>query len=550
VHTSFPGADTDDESLTEDLAGLRIGNSYSLTEPIGGGATGTVWRAIESATGEEVAIKLLREDLMRQPKAVTRFVQERAILLMLRHAHIVRVRDLLTVGDSLGLVMDLVEGGNLREYLRARGTLTTSHAAGLMAQVAQALAEAHRHEVVHRDLKPDNILMDRVDDERVEVRLTDFGIARVLNTPGMTTPGALVGTPSYLAPETVYGAKPTPAVDVYALGIMLFELVAGRPPYSSGPPWAVMRKHVDESPERVDGMPDALWRVIVACTDKRPAQRPSAAALVTTLTSLARSTARVAALIPLPDEPVAPPTSVAVPRPRVETSHVGARGWSLLMLASVLATVLLAMPAWQMFGRHLADEQHAKSAGPTSAPSSRALPVLSPPTVHSGAPAPAGGSAPSAGPAPAGVAAGVPAASAVVTSGSPKAGPSDRAVEVGAYGPWQCASGYSWDFGHPVLAQPCHALGSGIKLIGHLQAIPGVQADVTMTLLNVDDGSTVAGPHECTGLTFTSFTPQHECGPFDAQPPHGHTYVVVEAWRYTGRGVLPSGSVRGTEFTW
>jgi len=542
VHTSFPGADTDDEALDKDLAGLRIGGSYALTEPIGGGATGTVWRAVESATGDRVAIKLLRADLMRQPKAVTRFVQERAILLMLRHPHIVRVRDLLTVGDSLGLVMDLVEGGNLREYLRERGTLTTAQAAGLMAQVAEALAEAHRHDVVHRDLKPDNILMDRVDHDRVEARLTDFGIARVLNTPGMTTPGALVGTPSYLAPETVYGAKPTPAVDVYALGIMLYELVAGRPPYSSAPPWSVMRRHVDESPERVDGMPDALWRVIAACTDKRPAQRPSAEALVTMLRSLARSTARVAALTPLPDEPVAPQTGTAIPRPRVDSGPVGARGWSLLLLASLLAVVLLSVPAWQMFGHHLTDERQATNAGPTAGPSSRALAVLSPPTVREREPTPRPAPPPPGG---------APAPSVEVTSDGPsRTSPSGHAVEIGGYGPWQCASSYSWDTGHPVLAQPCHSLGPGIKLIGHLQAIPGVQADVMMALVDAEDNATVKGPYTCPGLVFSGFSPQHDCGPFEVRPPHGHTYVVVESWQYAGRSMLPGSSARGTAFTW
>src|SRR5947209_20214353 len=117
------------EAPPADLAGRCVGNSYLLVRPIGHGATGTVWRAVDRASGDEVAVKLLREELVRQPKLVTRFVQERAILLMLRHEHIVRVRDLLTVGDSLGLVMDLVDGGSLREYLHERGTLPRAEAA-------------------------------------------------------------------------------------------------------------------------------------------------------------------------------------------------------------------------------------------------------------------------------------------------------------------------------------------------------------------------------------------------------------------------------------
>jgi len=281
------------------LSGRCVGNSYLLVRPIGHGATGTVWRAVDRTTGDEVAVKLLREELVRQPKLVTRFVQERAILLMLRHEHIVRVRDLLTVGESLGLVMDLVDGGSLREYLHDRGTLPTAEAARVLGQVADALAEAHRLGVVHRDLKPDNILVHR-GEERLETRLTDFGIARVLHTRGMTTPGALIGTPNYLAPEAIHGAPPSPAADVYALGILLYELIVGRPPYSGGPAAAVLHRHVDETPHRYPEIPARAWTVIEACMAKSPQDRPSAEELVATLDALAEATDGVPALA-IPD---------------------------------------------------------------------------------------------------------------------------------------------------------------------------------------------------------------------------------------------------------
>jgi len=126
-------------------------------------------------------------------------------------------------------------------------------------------------------------------------------------------------------------------------------------------------------------------------------------------------------------------------------------------------------------------------------------------------------------------------------------------VEVGvqAYGPWQCADNYQWDIGHPVLAKPCYAVGAGIRVIGHMQAVPGVQADVSLTIEDADSGETAAGPYTCGGLMFTDFAPEHECGPFDLTAvPHGHRYAVVEKWQYTGRGLLPGGSARGPDFSW
>jgi len=185
VRTDSPELRSRQDGVTEDLSGLRVGNAYRLTEPIGTGATGAVWRAVDVERGVEVAVKLLHDELMRQPKAITRFLQERSILQMLHHPNIVRVHDLLTVGDSLGLVMELVEGGSLRDYLRRERTLPPARAATLLSEVAGALTEAHRNGVVHRDLKPDNILL-----HHGSTRLTDFGIARLLGTAGITTSGA------------------------------------------------------------------------------------------------------------------------------------------------------------------------------------------------------------------------------------------------------------------------------------------------------------------------------------------------------------------------
>ncbi|GAA2638380.1 serine/threonine-protein kinase [Paractinoplanes durhamensis] len=284
--SSVARADSDGASAM-DLSGRYVGSSYVLQHPIGQGATGTVWRGVDRSTGEPVAVKLLHESLLRQPKLVTRFVQERTILLMLRHRNVVRVRDLFSVGETLGLVMDLVEGGSLRDHLREHGTVAAGEAARLAAQVASALAEAHELGVVHRDLKPDNILL-RVEGGRLDTRLTDFGVARILNTPSMTTPNAVVGTPHYMAPEAFHGTTASPATDVYALGVLLYELVSGRPPYDSDSIPDLMRRHMEGHPRRRPGVPDEIWDVIEDCMAGKPRLRPSAAELVVALSDAAR----------------------------------------------------------------------------------------------------------------------------------------------------------------------------------------------------------------------------------------------------------------------
>jgi serine/threonine protein kinase len=531
------------DAPTEEFQGRCVGNSYILIRPIGHGATGTVWRAVDRTTGAQVAVKLLREDLVRHPKLVTRFVQERAILLMLRHPHIVRVRDLLTVGDSLGLVMDLVEGGSLREYLHARGTLPVAQAARLLAQVAAALAEAHRLGVVHRDLKPDNVLVD-LGPDGPETRLTDFGIARVLDSPGMTTPGALLGTPNYLAPEAIHGGRPTPASDVYALGILLYELIVGFAPYAGGPAAGILRRHLDEAPTRYPGIPDLAWSVLESCLRKELGERPSAANLATTLESLARATVDVPALVRREPTPRVPDLAdegddldLGIPLPRRPRNRVARRRWLRSgALVAVVAGTFAALAVPGLTPWHLLD-----SGRPRRPAASAPAPVHSAPRAAAQPTHPGPSSAPAPGQTP------VAGAGLAVS-----AGPNAVSAGIQVYGPWTCSADYEYDTGHPVLARPCYAIGgTGIRVLGHLQALPGVQADVSLSVQSVDTGTTVAGPDVCAGIMFTDFAPQHDCGPFDLTGvAHGQRLVVILSWSYTGRAILPSGTARGPEFTW
>ncbi|WP_369196405.1 serine/threonine-protein kinase [Streptomyces djakartensis] len=263
-----------------------VGSKYLLEEPLGRGATGTVWRARQRETagaeaavpgqpGETVAIKVLKEELAGDPDIVMRFLRERSVLLRLTHPNIVRVRDLVVEGELLALVMDLVDGPDLHRYLRENGPFTPVAAALLTAQIADALAASHADGVVHRDLKPANVLLKQYDG-RMHPLLTDFGIARLADSPGLTRTQEFVGTPAYVAPESAEGRPQTSAVDIYGAGILLYELVTGRPPFSGGSALEVLHQHLSAEPRRPSTVPDPLWTVIERCLRKNPDERPSA----------------------------------------------------------------------------------------------------------------------------------------------------------------------------------------------------------------------------------------------------------------------------------
>ncbi|NYI06200.1 serine/threonine-protein kinase [Allostreptomyces psammosilenae] len=273
-----------------------VGSKYLLQETLGRGATGTVWRAEVRDGGEAVAIKVLREELANDPDVVMRFLRERSVLLRLTHPNIVRVRDLVVEGDLLALVMDLVEGPDLHRYLRGSGPMSPVGGALLTAQIADALAASHADGVVHRDLKPANVLLavGGGPDSVMRPMLTDFGIARLADSPGITRAHEFVGTPAYVAPETAEGREQTSAVDVYAAGIVLHELLTGQPPFTGDGPMTILHRHLTEEPRRPATVPDPLWTVIERCLRKRPEERPDAVSLARALRVVADGLAATA----------------------------------------------------------------------------------------------------------------------------------------------------------------------------------------------------------------------------------------------------------------
>ncbi|MEW2548337.1 serine/threonine-protein kinase [Streptomyces sp. NPDC047002] len=263
----------------------NIGSRYTATQILGRGSAGTVWLG-EGPEGP-VAVKLLRDDLAADQELVGRFVQERTALLGLDHPHVVAVRDLVVDGNDLALVMRLVRGTDLRTRLDRERRLAPEAAVAIVADVAEGLAAAHAKGVVHRDVKPENILLDMEGPAGPggahPALITDFGVAKLIDTPSRTKSTRIIGTPDYLAPEIVEGLPPRAAVDIYALATVLYELLAGFTPFGGGHPGAVLRRHVTETVVPLPGIPEELWQLLVQCLAKAPASRLRASELAARL---------------------------------------------------------------------------------------------------------------------------------------------------------------------------------------------------------------------------------------------------------------------------
>ncbi|MFH8986522.1 serine/threonine-protein kinase [Streptomyces sp. NPDC017940] len=307
--------------------GRKIGSRYTAHQILGRGSAGTVWLG-EGLEGP-VAIKLLREDLASDQELVGRFVQERTALLSLDHARVVGVHDLVVDGNDLALVMDLVRGTDLRTRLERERRLAPEAAVAIVADVADALAAAHAAGIVHRDVKPENVLLDMQGPlgpgGAHPALLTDFGVAKLIDSPRRTRATKIIGTPDYLAPEIIEGLPPRAAVDIYALATVLYELLAGFTPFGGGHPGAVLRRHVTETVVPLPGIPEELWQLMVQCLAKAPASRLRASELAA---RLREQLPLLAGMPPLDvDEPDAEPEESyeeQAPQPREKAPRRGA----------------------------------------------------------------------------------------------------------------------------------------------------------------------------------------------------------------------------------
>ncbi|WP_420855501.1 serine/threonine-protein kinase [Streptomyces humi] len=255
---------------------VRIAGRYRLNGVIGRGAMGEVWQAYDEVLGGPVAVKLLLAQ-NSDPTAPARFRLEAQTAGRLRHPHVVGVVDFGEHEGGLFLVMELVEGDSLARVLAHSGSLPAGEVARIAAQSAAGLAAAHEHGIVHRDIKPGNLLLDA---DR-SVKIGDFGIARFVDDPGaLTAAGQIVGTSLYIAPERALGKPAGPASDVYSLGCVLYQLLTGRPPFHAESAIAVLHHHLDTPPvpprELGVRIPPAFENYLLALLAKRPEDRPTA----------------------------------------------------------------------------------------------------------------------------------------------------------------------------------------------------------------------------------------------------------------------------------
>ena len=268
---------------------MEVGG-YGLERPLGEGATGLVYEA-RAADGSAVALKLLRPELAADATLQARFRREARLAQGIDSTHVVPILEVGEADGSVYLVLPLYSGGSLADRLRARGRLNAGETASLAAELARGLDELHGRGIVHRDVKPSNVLFDA--DGRAA--LSDFGLARAVDSTRLTRDGQLLGTPHYLAPELIEGAEATTASDVYALGCLLYECVAGEPPFAARRLTELGFAHLTEPApdprERRPELPDGFAQALLSALQKDPAARPTTATALARMLSASRTSA-------------------------------------------------------------------------------------------------------------------------------------------------------------------------------------------------------------------------------------------------------------------
>jgi eukaryotic-like serine/threonine-protein kinase len=322
-----------DTAVADPLTGAVLDRRYQVGAPIAHGGMSVVYAGVDIRLDREVAIKVMSPGLARDPEFTDRFTREAKAAARLSHINAVAVYDQGEDGGHVFLVMELVRGRTLRDLLRERGRLSPELATSVIEPVLAVLAAAHRGGLVHRDVKPENVLLS---DDGV-IKVADFGLARAVAAVGGTQTGVVFGTAAYVAPEQVERGRTDPRSDVYSAGIVLWELLTGQPPYHGDSAVAVAYRHVhDDVPAPstvVRDLPPALDRLVVRATRRQQSVRPADGAAflaeldqVRTVVGMRRvplpvRTGRGPAPVPAPSPPPGVPASATAPTtPRGHTA--------------------------------------------------------------------------------------------------------------------------------------------------------------------------------------------------------------------------------------
>jgi serine/threonine protein kinase/lipopolysaccharide biosynthesis regulator YciM len=284
------------EELT---TGSTFAGRYQIIEELGKGGMGKVYKAQDTEIKEKVALKLIKPEISSDKKTIERFQNELKFARKIGHRNVCRMYDLNKEEGAYYITMEYVSGEDLKSFIRRSEKLSVGKAISIAKQVCDGLAEAHRLGVVHRDLKPSNIMIDK----EGNARIMDFGIARSLKEKGITGAGVMIGTPEYMSPEQVEGKEIDQRTDIYALGVILYEMVTGRVPFEGDTALTVAVKHKTEEPEDPrkynTQLSEALSRVILNCLKKNKEERyQSAGELKSQLTDIEEGIPTTERIIP------------------------------------------------------------------------------------------------------------------------------------------------------------------------------------------------------------------------------------------------------------
>jgi len=269
-----------DRPFDDPLVGQTVDGRYVIEAVLGEGGMGRVYRARHQVLGRPFALKVLRRDLVRDPQLAERFLHEARAVAAVVHPNVVKITDYgVLSSEQPYFVMPLLTGMPLGRLIHERGHLTTLEARLFAREIARGLGAAHRASVIHRDLKPDNVFLTHLDQPQPRVVLLDFGLAKLLGGRRLTQEGVVFGTPQYMSPEQISGEPIDHRVDVYALGIVLFEMLQGRPPFEADSYHGVLTKQLFSAPPLLtDGLESnpelgEMHELILACLAKDAAER-------------------------------------------------------------------------------------------------------------------------------------------------------------------------------------------------------------------------------------------------------------------------------------